>query len=170
MLGELRRIMEKQQVVDVTKVIVESANDEEINIFTVYAVKFKQLKINVKARKLIAKELSASEQAALRWKTVQDVFSFIDISTFAKEHPKEAAALLKKIVGIIGIVYPIVIPFTSIVIALPTKKAAELVEWLGKPTPEHMLYNVAQYKARGVNDVRILEELTEKEQLETKKE
>ena len=155
--------MEKQQVADIAKVITESANDEEeVSIFTVYAVKFKQLTINVKARKLIAKELSADEQAALRWKTVQDVFSFIDTSTFAKEHPKQAASLLKKIAGIIGIIYPLVLPLTTAIIALPTKKAAELVEWLGKPTPEHVLYKVAQYKAKGAKDIQIPEEINDK--------
>ena len=36
------------------------------------------LKLNVAARKKIAKELAVEERNALRWQTVGDIFSFID--------------------------------------------------------------------------------------------
>lgn len=57
--------------------IVESVNLTK-DVLEVYAAKFKQFSVNVKARKLVAKELSVDEQNALKWQTVGDIFSFID--------------------------------------------------------------------------------------------
>ena len=141
--------MKKETGEEVVQIISEAVVDQaEDNIFTVYAEKFKQFRINVKARKLIAKELNIDEQNALKWKTVQDIFSFLDSSNFAKEHPKEAVGALKLVAAILGAFYPAIALITTAIIALPQKEAAMLMEWLGKPTPEHIAYKYAEKKAK----------------------
>ena len=133
----------------ISNVIIEDQKENaDINILDIYAAKFKMLKMNVKARKMIAKELSIEEQNALKWQTVGDVFSFIDTSSLAKEHPKEASRVLKIVAGIITAVIPASAPITAVVIALPQDKAAQLVEWLGKPTPEHIIHKIAEEKSK----------------------
>lgn len=125
--------------------IVESVNLTK-DVLEVYAAKFKQFSVNVKARKLVAKELSVDEQNALKWQTVGDIFSFIDSSSLAKEHPKEAVRVLKTIAGIITVAFPPSSVVTGIIILLPQKQAAEMMEWLGKPTPEHIVHKIAEKK------------------------
>ncbi len=137
-------------VQEIAALIAEDQLDnKESNILEIYAAKFKMLKINIKARKLIAKELSVEEANALKWQTIGDIFSFIDSSSLAKEHPKEAVRVLKIVAGIITVIYPASAVITGIIIALPQSKAALMMEWLGKPTPEHIIHEIANKKAKG---------------------
>ena len=141
--------MEKQQAVAIAELVNNTIDEEkDEGVLQLYAAKFKELKLNVKSRKLIAKELKVEEQSALKWQTIADIFSFIDSSTLAREHPKQATKLLKEIAAIIGLIFPLVLPFMSVIIALPQKEAALLMEWLGKPTPEHLAYSIAAKKAK----------------------
>ena len=140
--------MDKQQVAAINQLVTDTIDEEkDEGVLQLYAAKFKEFKLNVKARKLIAKDLKVDEKNALTWQTVADVFSFIDTSTLAKEHPKQAVKLLKEVAAIIGLVFPPTLPFMTLVIALPQDKAAQLMEWLGKPTPEHIAYKIATKKA-----------------------
>lgn len=148
--------MDKNKVEAVTKVVskeIIESDDNKIGILEIYAYKFKMLKLNVVARKKIAKELSIEEKSALRWQTVEDVFSFIDTSTLAKENPKEAARILKLVAGILGAIFPAISPIAVVIVALPTKKAASLVEWLGKPTPEHVIHEIAKHKSKKAKEI-----------------
>lgn len=139
----------KESTKEIAKLIAEDQLENEDNgILEVYAEKFKMLKVNLKARKLVAKELSIDEQNALKWQTVGDIFSFIDTSSLAKEHPKEAVRVLKIVAGTITAFNPGVAVVTGIIIALPQKRAAQLIEWLGKPTPEHIVHKIAEKKAK----------------------
>ena len=146
--------MEQEQTQEIIQIVADNIEEEKDGgIFTAYAEKFKQFKINVKTRKMIAKSLSIEESKALKWKTVSDVFSFIDSSTLAREHPKEAARILKLVAGILTVIYPIITPITTAIVALPQKKAALLVEWLGKPTPEHVIHEIAERKSKGAKEI-----------------
>lgn len=142
--------MDPEKIKKTAHVIGENiAEEQEIDFSIIddYRDKFKQFKLNWRARKRIAKELNISEKAALNWKTIGDVFAFIDSSTLAKEHPKEAARILKLVAGILGAIFPVVLPVTGIIVMLPQKAAASLVEWLGKPTPEHVIHKIADSQA-----------------------
>ena len=154
--------MDKNKVEAVAKVVsqeIVESDDNKIGIAEIYAYKFKMLKLNVAARKKIAKELTVEERDALRWQTVGDIFSFIDTSTLAKENPKEAAKILKLVAGILGAIFPIISPISVVILALPTKKAASLVEWLGKPTPEHVIHELAKRKSKKAKEIPLDENI-----------
>ena len=136
-----------KQVVDVVSDNISEDQELDTSIIDDYREKFKNLKLNLRTRKKIAKELDLGEKTALNWKTVGDIFAFIDSSTLAKEHPREASRILKLVAGIISVFIPVILPVTGIIIALPQKTAASLMEWLGKPTPEHVIHKFADYQA-----------------------
>ena len=143
--------MAKSKVETVAQVIgknIAESNEEEVSIIELYAYKLKTLKLNVTARKAVAKQLTVEEKNALNWQTVGDIFSFLDASSLAKENPKEAARLLKLIVGIVGALVPTFAPISAVIVMLSTKDAATLVEWLGKPTPEHVVHEIAKRKSK----------------------
>ena len=163
--------MSEDKYVQISKVIEDDQQEnQENNLLDIYLEKFKNLEIDVQTRKVIAKELSVEEQKALNWKTVADVFSFIDSSTLAKEHPKEAARILKFVSGILAVIYPLIAPISAIIVALPEKKAALLVEWLGKPTPEHVVHEIAKKKSEGVKNILNDKEVSEIESKDSKDE
>lgn len=80
-------------------VVSNLPKEDEKTLLDVYSEKFKDFKLSIRARKKVAKELNVKEKTALNWKTVSDIFSFIDSSTLAKEHPQEAARTLKIVLG-----------------------------------------------------------------------
>ena len=145
--------MKQEQKVELTKTIENTLKKEAVTgVFTVYAEKFKELELNIETRKALAKKLDAKEQEALNWKTVQDVFSFIDTSTLAKEHPSQAVSVLRIVASIVAaacaVVNPVVSIVAGVICGLPEKDAAILIEWLGKPTPEHIVYKIAEHNSK----------------------
>ena len=120
------------------------------NLLEIYTEKIKNLELNIKQRKELAKELSVDEKKAANWKTVGDVFDFIDTSTLAKEHPQEAAKTIKLVLSFLSIILvnPIVGAFATIINSLSDENAALLVEWFGKPTPEHVVHKIAEKKTK----------------------
>ena len=140
--------MKKEQYELIAKTIENASEEDDFEILDVYADKIKNLKLNVNNRKLLAKQLNVDEKTALNWQIVSDVFSFIDVSTLAEEHPKEAANTLKLVVGILAVMFPIFIPISAVVVALPYDKCAALLVWLSKPTPEHVVHKIAEKKSK----------------------
>ena len=122
------------------------ATSQDNKLIDDFRERFQNLKLNLRTRKKIAKSLSIDEKKALNWKTVGDIFSFLDTSTLARDHPEEASRLLKIVAGIVGIAFPVALPITGAIILLPTNVAAKLVEYLGKPTPEHVVHAIADYQ------------------------
>ena len=140
--------MNTEQFEQISKIVSEEMAAEQDNkLVDDLRERFQSLKLNLRTRKKIAKSLSIDEKKALNWKTVGDIFSFLDTSTLARDHPEEASRILKIVAGIVGIAFPVALPVTGAIILLPTKVAAKLVEYLGKPTPEHIVHAVADYQA-----------------------
>ena len=143
--------MEKEKIIEIAKIIgldLSKRKENEGNILDVYAYKFKQLKLNASARKEMGKELSVEEKEAMNWETVGDVLSFFDASSLAKENPKESAGLLKTIVSIVGAINPKFKPIAKGINAVPDKQCALIIEWLGKPTPEHIVHEIAKKQSK----------------------
>ena len=145
--------MDSEQINQITKIVGEEmTNEQENKLIDDLRERFQNLKINLKTRKRIAKSLSVDEKRAMDWKTVGDVFSFFDTSSLAKDHPQEAARILKIVAGIVGVAFPVTLPVTGTILVLPAPVAAKLVEYLGKPTPEHVVHKIADYQAEKYRD------------------
>ena len=154
--------MKKKQYELIAKTIEDASEEDNFEILDVYADKIKNLKLSVNNRKLLAKKLNVDEKEALNWQIVSDIFSFIDVSTLAKEHPKEASNTLKLVVGVLAVIFPIFIPISAVVVALPQDKCASLLVWLAKPTPEHIVHKIAEKKAQEKTDTPKEEEKSKK--------
>ena len=131
--------------------------EDEKTLLDVYSDKFKNLKLNLRARKKVAKELNVKEKNALNWKTVSDIFSFIDSSTLAKEHPVEAARTLKIVLSVLSAIYAPIAPIAENVNEMSMKNIAKYMEWLGKPTPEHIIHKVAEHYSKNTKETPINE-------------
>jgi len=140
--------MNPEQINKISKIVGEEmVNEQDNKLIDDLRDRFQRLKLNLQTRKRIAKSLSIDEKKAMNWKTVGDVFSFIDTSDLAQHHPEEASRLLKIIAGIVGVAFPVTLPVTGAILVLPPMVAAKLVEYLGKPTPEHVVHKLADYQA-----------------------
>lgn len=140
--------MNPEQINKISKIVGEEmVNEQDNKLIDDLQDRFQKLKLNLQTRKRIAKSLSIDEKKAMNWKTVGDVFSFIDTSDLAQHHPEEASRLLKIIAGIVGVAFPVTLPVTGAILVLPPMVAAKLVEYLGKPTPEHVVHKLADYQA-----------------------
>jgi len=140
--------MNPEQINKISKIVGEEmVNEQDNKLIDDLRDRFQKLKLNLQTRKRIAKSLSIDEKKAMNWKTVGDVFSFIDTSDLAQHHPEEASRLLKIIAGIVGVAFPVTLPVTGAILVLPPMVAAKLVEYLGKPTPEHVVHKLADYQA-----------------------
>lgn len=134
----------------VSGVFGEQCNEDrsdENGLLRTYLRKFRNMELNLRARKMIAKQLRVEERNALNWKTTGDIFSFLDSSALAEEHPEAAVRAFKLVAGILAVTVPASIPITSAVLLLPPKVTVELMKWLGKPTPEHILHKACDRKA-----------------------
>ncbi len=143
--------MEKEKTELIVQTVADSITSEaeDRGMLAVYIDKVKEINVNFKARRAIAKTLDIEEIHALRWKTVGDIFSFLDTSTLAKEHPKEFATTFKSAATTIGNIFPIIKPIMNAIKKVPDEKLARVLEWLGKPTPEHVAHVVANKKSEG---------------------
>lgn len=139
-------------------VVSNLPKEDEKTLLDVYSEKFKDFKLSIRARKKVAKELNVKEKTALNWKTVSDIFSFIDSSTLAKEHPQEAARTLKIVLGVLAAIYAPLATIAKNVDEMSMKNIAKYMEWLGKPTPEHVIHKVADHFSKNAKELPIDEQ------------
>ena len=139
--------MEQGQYQVIAQTVEEAVDTGALNILDVYADKIKNLKLSIKTKKELAKELNVDEKTTMNWKIVSDLFSFVDIATLAKEHPNEISNTFKVIINALGsflTVFKFIAPIAN---KLPKEKFAKLIEWLSIPTPEHLVHVVAEKQA-----------------------